>query len=79
MVKKMEQAVTEKMIRERAYELWVGKGSPEGQSEVNWLTAEQEILAARTAKPSPALACAQAAPKATQAPAKTRKRPFKRA
>ena len=33
------------MIRERAYELWVGNGSPEGQSEVNWITAEQEILA----------------------------------
>jgi hypothetical protein len=46
LVNKMEQAVTEKMIRERAYELWVGNGSPEGQSEVNWITAEQEILAA---------------------------------
>lgn len=74
MVNKMEQAVTEKMIRERAYELWVANGSLEGQSEVNWLAAEQEILAACTARPSQALACSQAAPKIIQASAKTRKR-----
>jgi hypothetical protein len=32
-------------IRERAYERWIANGSPEGQSEANWLIAEAEILA----------------------------------
>jgi Protein of unknown function (DUF2934) len=32
-------------IRERAYEIWVASGSPEGEAEQHWLTAEKEILA----------------------------------
>jgi DUF2934 family protein len=31
-------------IRERAYEIWVASGSPEGEAEQHWLTAEKEIL-----------------------------------
>jgi hypothetical protein len=41
----MDQDLSNK-IRERAYELWITNGSPEGQSEAHWLTAENEILAA---------------------------------
>jgi DUF2934 family protein len=36
-------------IRERAYEIWIASGSPHGEAEQHWLTAEQEILAAPTA------------------------------
>jgi hypothetical protein len=28
-----------------AYEIWVASGSPEGEAERHWLTAEKEILA----------------------------------
>jgi hypothetical protein len=42
----MEREVTQR-IRERAYQLWVSNGSLDGQSEVNWLTAEKEVLAAK--------------------------------
>ena len=49
MVVEMEREVTEK-IRQRAYEPWVASGSLDGQSEVNWLAAEREVLASRAAK-----------------------------
>jgi len=74
----MEQEVNEK-IRERAYELWVANGSLEGQSEVNWLTAEKEVLATHLATPLKGLACLQTAPNVSQAPTKARKRILKRA
>jgi hypothetical protein len=41
---KLEQNLSDR-IRERAYEIWVANGSPEGEAEQNWLTAEEEILA----------------------------------
>jgi hypothetical protein len=44
----MEREVTQR-IRERAYQLWISSGSRDGQSEVNWLTAEKEVLAAKAA------------------------------
>jgi Protein of unknown function (DUF2934) len=44
----MERDVTER-IRERAYELWVASGSPQGKSEINWLAAEKEVLATQVA------------------------------
>ena len=40
----MEQNLSDR-IRERAYEIWVASGSPEGEAERHWLTAEKEILA----------------------------------
>ncbi len=40
----MEQNLSDR-IRERAYEIWVACGSPEGEAEQHWLTAEKEILA----------------------------------
>jgi hypothetical protein len=40
----MEQNLSDR-IRERAYEIWVASGSPEGEAEQHWLTAEKEILA----------------------------------
>jgi hypothetical protein len=41
----MEQNLSDR-IRARAYEIWVASGSPEGEAEQHWLTAEKEILAA---------------------------------
>jgi hypothetical protein len=40
----MEQNLSDR-IRERAYQIWVASGSPEGEAEQHWLTAEKEILA----------------------------------
>jgi Protein of unknown function (DUF2934) len=40
----MEQNLSDR-IRERAYEIWVANGSPEGEADQHWLTAEKEILA----------------------------------
>jgi len=40
----MDQNLSDR-IRERAYEIWVASGSPEGEAEQHWLTAEKEILA----------------------------------
>jgi hypothetical protein len=37
----------EDQIRERAYELYLQRGSREGQAEQDWLDAEYEILANR--------------------------------
>ena len=31
-------------IRARAYQLWLERGCPEGQSEEDWLAAEAEVL-----------------------------------
>jgi hypothetical protein len=36
----------EEFIRERAYHLWVADGQPMGRSDIYWLTAQREILAA---------------------------------
>ena len=36
----------ELVIRERAYHLWQAAGSPEGNSDAFWLTAQRETLAA---------------------------------
>jgi hypothetical protein len=41
----MEQSASDR-IRERAYQIWVASGSPDGEAEQHWLTAEKEILAA---------------------------------
>jgi len=34
----------EETIRERAYDLWVADGQPEGQADIYWLKAQREIL-----------------------------------
>jgi hypothetical protein len=34
----------EHAIRERAYHLWIADGRPEGNADVYWLSAQQEIL-----------------------------------
>ena len=44
----MDQTLTHR-IRERAYHLWVADGQPMGRSDVYWLTAQREILAASVA------------------------------
>ena len=47
----------EKLIRERAYEIWTSHGCVYGQADQHWLAAEREILMASTAtlpgKPGP--------------------------
>jgi Protein of unknown function (DUF2934) len=43
----MDQHLVER-IRERAYQIWVASGSPEGEAQQHWLTAEKEILAPLT-------------------------------
>ena len=43
----MAQHLVER-IRERAYQIWVASGSPEGEAQQHWLTAEKEILAPLT-------------------------------
>lgn len=34
----------EEAIRERAYHLWTADGQPDGNAELYWLKAQQEIL-----------------------------------
>ena len=41
----MEQALQQR-IRQRAYEIWDAVGRPQGASELHWLAAEREVLAA---------------------------------
>ena len=39
----------ERLIRERAYEIWASRGCVHGQANQHWLAAEREILTAPTA------------------------------
>ena len=39
----------ERLIRERAYEIWASRGCVHGQADQHWLAAEREILTASTA------------------------------
>jgi hypothetical protein len=34
----------EEAIRERAYQLWIADGRPDGNSDAYWLNAQQEML-----------------------------------
>lgn len=34
----------EQLVRERAYEIWLREGSPDGHAEQFWLMAEEELL-----------------------------------
>ncbi len=34
----------EEAIRERAYQLWIADGRPEGRADIYWLNAQREIL-----------------------------------
>ena len=36
--------LTQESIAVRAYELWQERGCPEGQSEIDWFQAEEELL-----------------------------------
>jgi Protein of unknown function (DUF2934) len=47
-ISEVEQTMEEHLsdrIRERAYQIWVASGSPHGEADQHWLTAEREILA----------------------------------
>jgi hypothetical protein len=50
----------EAAIRERAYQLWLDDGRPEGQAEIYWLNAQREILAASVESPTRNAATASA-------------------
>ncbi len=39
-------------VRQRAYDLWVAEGQPEGKEQEHWLRAEREVL---LAEPKPSL------------------------
>ena len=38
-------SILEEAIRERAYQLWIADGQPEGKADIHWLNAQREILA----------------------------------
>ena len=42
----------EKLVRERAYAIWLREGSPDGDAEQFWLMAEEELLAEGHSRPS---------------------------
>jgi len=52
-VNQMEPDLSDR-IRERAYEIWIVSGYPDGEAEQHWLAAEREVLSGRlcTAAPS---------------------------
>jgi hypothetical protein len=35
----------EEAIRERAYQLWIADGQPDGKADIYWLNAQRELLA----------------------------------
>jgi hypothetical protein len=41
----------EDQIRERAYQLWIADGCPEGEADRYWLAAERALLAGFAAAP----------------------------
>lgn len=43
--KKIDEGKLNKMIKDRAYFLWLEKGKPQGQDASIWLQAEKEIRA----------------------------------
>jgi hypothetical protein len=40
----------EEAIRERACQLWIADGQPEGQADIYWLNAQREILTTSSAR-----------------------------
>ena len=36
----------EQATRERAYQLWIESGCPDGHADAHWLTAQREVLSA---------------------------------
>lgn len=45
-------ADSEQLIRERAYQLWMTEGCPEGRADFHWHVAREQVLASlRTAAP----------------------------
>lgn len=35
--------ITDKQIRQRAHQLWIAAGSPDGEDEAHWLQAQAEL------------------------------------
>ena len=73
------QQELEHQIRERAYHLWVAEGCRDGESDLHWLVAERELLAAFAATaPAPKQRAGRRAANSNiatvKAPAKARRR-----
>jgi hypothetical protein len=43
-IKGLAMRNSEEAIRERAYQLWIADGQPEGKAEFYWLSAQGEVL-----------------------------------
>jgi hypothetical protein len=43
-IKGLPMRNSEEAIRERAYQLWIADGQPEGKAEFYWLSAQGEVL-----------------------------------
>ena len=48
-----EQKEREQRIRERAYQIWLSEGQPEGREKENWHEAEKQILEQESGQASP--------------------------
>jgi hypothetical protein len=55
--------ISEEMIQQKAYELWLARGCPEGTAEEDWYAAELALRQAGKAEPPPA-ATSEVAPAA---------------
>lgn len=64
----------EEAIRERAYQLWIADGQPEGRAEIHWLNAQREILAWSVESAAQAAAAAEPAVVTPAKKARSRKR-----
>jgi hypothetical protein len=38
-----KETETEQRIRERAFQIWIEEGQPEGRDKIHWQCAEQEL------------------------------------
>lgn len=63
----MDQSLTDR-IRERAYEIWMTSGCPQGAAEHHWLAAEREILDPPQTVAEPAIVDASQTALAAQSP-----------
>jgi hypothetical protein len=45
-------ADSEQLIRERAYQLWMAEGCPEGRADFHWHVAREQVLASLRAPAS---------------------------
>lgn len=66
-------ADSEQLIRERAYQLWLAEGCPEGRADFHWHVAREQVLASLRA-PAPRVASNARKKRVPAAPRTTRPR-----